>query len=432
MIAISSCSTVLVLVAALSQFQDISAVNVDRKRFESHRSDSQGAFENFLKAPKWVRESNIAGFARWECGHILNDVPLHGCDNDAVAAFRQYTHVLNENVGNLSQVANSVFLMAENTSTGMTTCIKNSFAFGEASASVHNPLRVIIDAQYINRPRCCHGVEVEGLVLNDEGENYPWTNDALQALENVTEAGLSFYRAVPTQYPCTKDDPCPLVIQIAGAAGNPWFLIQNHCSTCQKELGAVIIAPFLEKDIFLDDGAVAGSSNEVLETTLVPFIETYLESSPEIDARKVYVVAQSQGDDTALRLALLRPDLIAMVSLAGKNAINKETMAILQSPEQILRIQSSRLAYIQWNVGDEDTAFEDSEYFRAFVKQIRTFTPGLPRLDLRIYPQSFHSVWWAAWNSLHEVIWTGQRSAAEAAAGIVTTCRGAESMYSLD
>lgn len=389
--------------------------------------DDRAASADLFKEPKWKRESDLVGFAKWECGQQLSEVPLNVCDDDTVATFQEYAHMLADNYG-MSQVAGSVVLMAKNASRGLHTCLQTTAAFRESDPSVHNPLRVIVDAQYVNRPRCCYGSEVDGLVLNDDGENFPWTNDALAELENITEAGMTFFRAMPKVYTCTEEEPCPLVVQIAGAAGNPWFLVQNHCSACQKELGVVAIAPVLEKDMFLDDGECAGSSNDVLTGSLIPFLETYIATHPEINAGRVYVVAQSQGDDTALRLGLLRPDLISMVSLAGKNAISNTTIAMLHSPDVIVKVQSSRLEYIQWNVGDEDTAFEDEEYFPALAKQLRMFSPGFPRLDLRIYPQSFHSVWWATWNSLHEVIWTGQRSPAEAMSGLTTTCRGAESI----
>lgn len=385
--------------------------------------------KDMLKAVKWTIESDIAGPSKWECGQMLFPPHLDSCDKNKVETFRGYTHILNDNVGSLSRVTGNVFLLANNASRDLQPCIVGPHAFREATWSVHNPLRVVVDAQYINRPRCCHGSEVDGLVLNDAGEYKQWTLGAIAHLENITAFGMSFYRRKPTVNPCTEEEPCPLVIQIPGAGGNPWFLIQSNCTACQKELGAVIISPFLERDMHLPTGDEVGTSNLVLKASLIPFLDAYIPAHPDIDPQRVYVVAQSQGDDTALRLALLRPDLISLVSLSGKNAISNETMEMLQWPGLVLRVQSSpRLKYIQWNIGDLDTVFEDADYYWAFAKQIRTFTPGaLPTLDLRIYPQSFHSVWWAAWNALHEIIWTGQRWPLRAATALTTTCPGAES-----
>lgn len=377
-----------------------------------------------LGAPKWQVESNVTGPAKWECGYMMIDPDMPMCSDDTIAAVRGFTNVLDTNPGNISQIANRVFVLGEDTETGISTCINSNSAFLGAEASIHSPVRVIIDTQYINRPQCCHGEEINALVLNDEGYNYPWTDEAYDDFENVTEFGLSFLRAAPEGTPCTAEEPCPLVIQIAGAAGNPWFLIQFHCSSCKKVLGAVIISPFLEKDMLTPDGAPAGTSNQILRSTVSPFLEGYIPAHPEINRERVYVLAQSQGDDTALRLALMHPDIISMVSLAGKNFISEETMDMLRDPLTMRHVHTKRLSLISWHIGDLDTAFSDEEYFPALRQQLKLFSPGYPRLDLRIYPQSFHSVWWAAWNSLHEVVWTGQRTPRQAAVGLTTTCQG--------
>lgn len=383
---------------------------------------------DILRGPKWTRESTLTGSISSECGTILDEQRLPACSTAAIETFRNFSYVMTEDPQGIFSLADSFLFLGNNHTLDLKSCIATREAYGHDVVGIDSyPLRVVLDSEYVNRPRCCHGGEISGLVLNDTGGNSPWTMEALRAIDNMSasEYEVMYLRVQPKQDMCNDQIPCPLSIQVAGAAGNPWFLVQAHCEACSIELGAVLIAPILAKDLFGPQGEPAGTSSGVLSSTFLPFVQEYIATHREIDPERVYLVAQSQGDDTALRAAMLRPDLFSMVSLSGKLLLTNDTFVLLEDGSVVRKVEAGRLRLIQFNVGDRDEVFDNGSFFESLRAFLAVFRPGYPHIDMRIFPESYHGVWWAAWNSLHDVIWTGRRSVADVAAGIPLTCAGA-------
>lgn len=288
--------------------------------------------------------------------------------------------------------------------------------------------RLILDTQYVNMPRCCFGAELSGLFLN-QGNVDPWTDRAVQTLGlQHAQCGVRYVRAWPKEGTCTRKHKCPLVVQIAGTGnlvemiGDPWLLVQSRCSACMDELKAVLVSPQMPQDVVGPDGTTMGTSNAKMRKTLIPFVEEMLHRHTELDRKRVYLTAQSRGVDTGIRAVLNSPEIFRLAIFSGMFMITNETEAMLSDDVVRRNVARAKLKEVQFHLGDLDRCFARDTFFSQFPHTLAQL--GLTdklQVTLRVYTESKHSVWYAAWNSMHDVIWTGQRPNT---GGVPLTCAG--------
>lgn len=339
-------------------------------------------------APLWVRNSTF-GPPAWEC------------DWEVLPASVQ------------DECANGMFMLSEVLSKEVTA--NGTFPFGMVSSEAlvigaraglppvctyrrglpeQAALRTMLDAQFANWPRCCGTDELPGLVTVDGGMGA--SAIAAEELFSLVEAGsVSYKRMDPVKRTCSSARPCPLVVVLPGAAGNPWFLYQAACPRCKESLASVLISPYRTWNI----------------TGIMGCVDHALQGS-EIDKDRVYMVSTSRGNEFALRAALFHSDVFTMVALAGQFSWKRAISDYSLDQELVRRMLTSprrRLKSLQFHVGDHDVN-QGSAWWTELAELQRLFPPMLDHnllVDLRIYLQAEHPAWFAAWNSLHDVLWLG-------------------------
>lgn len=205
--------------------------------------------------------------------------------------------------------------------------------------------------------------------------------------------GMNYSKLVPTTGVCTSRFPCPLVVEVPGAAGLPWFLLQQRCKKCQEELGVIMV--FLATD--------SNTSTAFVSTNFVPAVRRFVVQD-EVDESRVYLVSASQGNEIAFSAAVSHPDIFAFALLSGKFLVNAGVQeAVAAKPRQSA---NSKLSFISLVVGESDNVRDESQNFLRRLGELRGAMAGTD-LHLRFLPGSKHAVWYSAWNMFHDLIWRG-------------------------
>jgi len=414
------------------------------------------AIESSPTDAKSVKLGSSAGSGDAHCGEWLATAALENCTADSMSKYKGLSKWLQKNPGALTSVAPRAVLVGDGGPKELTNCATDTNSLVNAPDSndgtnaallrqqharqapepVQPPFdrfRLIVDAQYNNIPRCCSALETPGLHTVDGGY-LPWTEKALESLDwhharildatidqvsllsaDEAEANLDdesvfrYVRVWPKAGVCTRTKPCPLLMQIPGegdmipGVGDPWMLVQASCANCYSELKAVIVSLEMPIDLFCPNR----SSNEVILSRLGPLTRALLAEHTSLDRERVYLIAQSRGCDTAFRAGLMFPDLYSFTLMSGLWNVSQESRDLVakKGGPDGTSFRTSIKA-MQFHLGDQDTSFQASDFYNSLTEILGIFHHT--QIDFRIYPESKHSVWFAAWNSLHEVIWTGE------------------------
>lgn len=367
----------------------------------------------------------MATLSRPQCGVVYTQDALRECSMDDVNTFAKLSVFLDQNPGNIDRIYTDVVFLGDNRSLSSCKMTKGPLWMAQTA---NRSMRLLVDAQYVNAPRCCNDQELTGL-FTDQGKVGPWTHAAAESLRRgKSEKGLDYVQLWPHYGVCTFESPCPFLVHMAGdgdvvpGIGDPWLLIQGFCDKCREELSAVMIAPAIPMDLVNSQGVSEGASDPIVEEKLIPLVEEMLHRHEELDKARVYVIAMSKGVDTALRCVLRAPHIFSMAIFSGLFVISEPTKQALSDPQVKEALGRGRLKRIQFHIGDLDRCFSSEEFFTTFSDAFTEAMPADINVDLRIYPESKHNVWYAAWNALHEVIWLSIRSVWEA--DIPLSCHG--------
>lgn len=409
---------VLVIYASSQSVIAVTRSNLDREVGRKSEFSAQPHLEFDVVEeegrPTWSLRSTRGGAATESCGTTIHEDELPPCSQEVLHQYVSLSSVLASNPGNVTSLAAKIVLLGKGGPQGLSRCIQRH----AQAMSAERPFRLIIDAQYENFPRCCPLEVMDGLMTKG-GQKAVWATQAAGTFEHRSANGVHYVQVSPEPGVCSQQSPCPLVVQIAGggelvgAIGDPWLLVQSACPACRHSLRALLVAPELPQDMMGEEGFSIGTSNKALERTLFPLVKSILENDRSVDPDKVFLLAQSRGVDTALRSVLIRPDIFSMAVLSGMFLVTRETTAMLmratgEGVHADLRANRAKLTSVQFHLGDLDHCFPVSDFFANFTMTISRLVsiPGVPFMDLRLYPDSAHSVWYTAWNALHEVVWT--------------------------
>lgn len=297
--------------------------------------------------------------------------------------------------------------------------------------------RLVVDAQYANEPRCCDASEVP--LLTARNTSILQSSGLATIMEHRFTHGVEYVRISPPLGVCSAESPCPLVIQlpertdmeIIANIGNPWILMQGHCRGCHDELRAVLVAPSIPYTLLSAVGHKMGADSKIVRTKLVPLVEALLRDNVQLDANRVYLVAQGPHINTAIRAAVERPDLFAAGFFSGMFHWSYE---LLDSLNRTASVQASdmntsqglanpsKMKVMTFHMGDLDKSIVKDDFFASLKRFTKSVGSVVPFVDIRVYPKLGHAVWYATWNSLHEVIWTAQRYATSIRVKTPTTC----------
>lgn len=397
--------------------------------FDHVTSDSL-AVNADLSGPTWMLRSTNCGAATDLCGATVSEAELEECTEEDLKKYASISQVIRTNPGGITGLVARSVLLGSGGPRGLLRCVSGKPHPRDDS----HPLRLILDAQYENFPRCCPLEVIDGMMVN-QGVFTSWAKDAAQKLSQRTFREMHYVQVSPSQAACNNASKCPMVVQIAGGGdlvetiGDPWLLMQSACPACHESLRATLIAPEMPQDIVGEDNVTMGTRSETIRHTLLPLVEDIIHTNPQVDAEKVYILAQSRGVDTALRAALQHPHVFSLAVLSGMFLVTPETLHLIQS--NFLSTPGSqdtprRLANIQFHLGDVDHCFPVKDFYEQFTSTLSALSKhsNVPKIDLRVYPDSAHSVWYAAWNSLHEVIWTNTRGVPRDSSTVPLSCVG--------
>lgn len=376
--------------------------------------------------PAWLMQSSLANEpGSLHCGDVVDQDDLRVCDPEDIEYFSRLSRLVRLNPGSADRLYKDVVFLGNGGELRLSSCRMGKGPFWTATKRA---MRLIVDAQYVNTPRCCSAMELEGLAT-DHGVLRSWTAEAVTGLQLQTSAqGLPFVEVWPGPGICSEQFPCPLILQLAGdgvvvpGVGDPWLLVQAACDQCGPSLRAVLIAPGVPQDLVSPEGVTEGASDETVAGMIIPLVEDHLKMHPDLDPNRIYIAAQSKGVDTGIRAALRAPHLFTMAIFAGLFLITDATKKALMDPEVMQGLENGRLHRIQFHIGDMDRCFSFDEFFSSFAETFSKAMPDRIKVDLRVYTESKHSIWYAAWNTLHEVIWTGMRNFWDA--DIPLSCHG--------
>lgn len=417
---------------------------------------------------KSVKLGSSAGSADLHCGEMLAAESLEQCSGESMSKYKELSKWISRNPGAMASVARQAILVGDGGPKNLTNCVVDTESLvnaessadtggsseetstalarkphhrlshgaghGVDDATAFNKFRLIVDSQYNNIPRCCSPMETPGLHTVDGGF-LPWTEQVLAALPwhharilDLTAGKISLLSADdgeaaadddntfrytmiwPTDGTCTRRSPCPLLMQIPGegdmvpGVGDPWMLVQASCEQCRTELKSAIVSLEMPIDLFFPNR----SSNEVILSRLGPLTRALLAEYPVLDQDRVYLIAQSRGCDSAFRAMMMFPDLYKFTVLSGLWNVSQESRDLVaqKGGADGTKFNTATKA-IQFHLGDQDTSFSAGDFYDSLSEVLGIFRTT--QIDFRIYPESKHSVWFAAWNSLHEVIWTGNQ-----------------------
>jgi len=310
------------------------------------------------------------------------------------------------------------YFLGHNASSQLHTC-----RFAPKGTSSKHRVRVIVDAQYVNEPRCSS----EHQSANQIDESSPFK--AVEKKSQARTAGgkvhtgsqhgaeiqfqsfgdIVYSYVEPEPKKCSAFEPCPLVVEVPGAANVPWLLLQTVYTKCSAELGVYMASVDASED----------SSQKFISSVFVPLVKDFMRARADVDPARVYLVGTSRGCEIALLAAISHPGVFSFAHLSGKFLITDDIKAAADRYSK----QHSQLVSIEIHVGTMDTVQDDVQ---SFYHTLWNLTDALgPDLSytLRLYPGSWHAVWYAAWNAFHPVLWTGTRRPAEFLNEVPTTCR---------
>merc|ERR1719265_1485446 len=187
-------------------------------------------------------------------------------------------------------------------------------------------------------------------------------------------------------------------MQLPGAMGNAWLLMQTECRRCRRSLATVLITPVASPDDVHAD-AVLGAVHHAVR-------------QGGIDRSRIYLTSTSKGNEIALGLAATHSNVFAMAVLAGQVDLTsyKVTVALRKAPlDKLADVPGRRLTSLQFHIGDADAGWPG--FWQEFPKLAQQFPKTgahNPMIDVRLYLDAEHPVWFAAWNSLHDVLWLGK------------------------
>lgn len=376
--------------------------------------------------PVWHFTSS-AGTSPYQCGDLISVGGLQPCSNRDLGKYKPLSTILAQGLPSFQQEYKEVVLLGQAGSHGLDSCIavapgdtllalNSTLArpkWAVTRTRVDKPLRLVLDAQYSNYPRCCDAVDRhQGLDTTGRGEMKPWTNQALHKLDSGKFAGMPYYTMAPKPGTCTMKRRCPFVVEVSGAAGTPWLLIQAHCHKCFEELGAYLLAVT----------NVSSVDKSFVNRRFVPLVKDFLRRKSYLDIKRTYLVSASRGNEIALYAALAHPHLFSLVAMSGVFKINDDIKELMARPATMGNVRRTRLSSIQFHLGDKDMNHADENFFSSVQAGFSKYPINGPQVEVRVYPESEHPTWYATWNALHEVIWSGTRKLAELDGKLLTTC----------
>lgn len=367
----------------------------------------------------WILES-VFGAAKTHCGARMSFQQLPTCELSDLVKYSNLSSILQDDPGDLSSIVDKAYLLGEGGPSALTSCRAPRGAMDARS------VRLLVDSQFFNAPRCCKAYEVRQLAK----DNSSLVQMFMESFASRQEHNLKYWLVGSGQASCSEHSRCPLVVQIPGAGnllvdnlGDPWLALQAGCKQCASELAAVLVVPRMELDLQEASGRPSGSSNRVLETVLEPLVSGLLKTRGDLDPERVYLVAQSRGCDTALRAGLLFPQIFKSVILSSYFYFNDITKKMVRNATLVKNSGQGKLKSIQFHVGDMDAVFKANNFFKDMKDVITPFKLGKLDIEMRIYPTGGHNIWFATWNALHEFIWTGTRQWPISPIKVSMTCK---------
>lgn len=214
----------------------------------------------------------------------------------------------------------------------------------------------------------------------------------------VPGSGLKYWRVDPTAATCS-DVPCPLLVVLPGAAGHPWLLFQDGCMDCHQVRRTVLMSPLYDT-----------KQEHVLEDVIMPSVSHAIKGFSGVDVDRVYLITTSRSNELGFRAALHFPNVFAMVHTSGQFSWDRATEGLELDKFQEVFSTPQRLRSLQFHVGAKDDNQGASWWTR--LATLSSYFPSRSdshvAVDVRIYLEAEHAVWFAAWNSLHDTLWQGR------------------------
>lgn len=388
--------------------------NVTRKRPFLPSNARMKAQEAEIASAEWARLNDTA----IDCEDAIRDKNYPDCARNVTATFAEAMDVPDLATDqDFSAYVKTGILVDQRSVKHAVACRYVPNDVGDTSR-----YRVIINANYANQPRCCTAKRVE-----EGSDAAPFKADEKEALDagiainQVIERGVTFdsflgivfSKIQPEEGRCSHASPCPLVVEVPGAANVPWLLLQRWCSQCGEQLGVFLISVDATED----------TSAAFATNVFVPLVVDFIDKNP-VDKSKVYLVAASRGCEIAMLAALTYPTIFTYAIMAGKFLFTYDLHEAMANAKSV-SLQAGddvRLTAIELHVGWKDKVHsQDQDFFPTLLADSDLF-PESTQLTIRLYAGAEHQVWYAAWNAFHDVLWTGIHNAKDFTHAVPLTC----------
>lgn len=339
-------------------------------------------------------------------GTMVDPSKLQRCTHEEETTYKDLSDIYSTFPPSISDVCTEVVLLGKGPN-GLESCQPHTSEWPSR-------MRMTVDAQYANYPRCCPSERLSDLTLDSQGNLDPWATRALHSSKLGRYQNTSYFELWP-EVKCSKSNLCPLVVVLPGHGGVPWLMIQAQCGLCRSTLASVLLA-------FADvEDTTASFVKLQFETLVVWYMEV---NSQKIDDQQVFLVSSSKGNEIAIQAALAYPHIFRMVAMAGMFRTSGDLqVAIGREADQVAGAPGRKLKSLQFHIGDEDHILDRNQFFSGLSKVARAWPHDIDSVvDIRVYPSSEHAVWYATWNALHEVIWTGRQTVHDIVREVPTTC----------
>jgi len=332
-----------------------------------------------------------AGTSEWPCSTSIAQSDFPACAVDNAVAFRSLSLSLKRDFDTIHDMTNYMYLIGKPLNNSRLRPCRYIARASDDSPS----FQVSLDFQYSNKPRCCVDLDQALGARNDDVENVL----AQLPVEHGNMLGLNYSRLTPASKTCSSRFPCPLVVEVPGAAGLPWLLLQQNCKRCRNELGVVMVALETQGE----------TSTEFVKISFVPVVQHFM-APADIDEERVYLVSASQGNEVAFNAVLSNAHIFSFALLSGKFLLSRDIRK--EVPDALQSVANSKLAFVSLVIGEDDTVRDESQDFFHKLNDLREHMRKSPQfyfdLHLRFLPGSRHAVWYTAWNMFHDLVWRGR------------------------
>lgn len=343
---------------------------------------------------------------------------MRGCTNAQLETYKTLSddaEIVDDS--ELTELEDIGIYIANSEKNGLSPC-RTSFKRPEPEYT--NRFQVVYDPQYSNQPRCC---ALKNMADGDSARQFKDHESKVRNNQNASDMseysfeGITFGRysslvysvLEPTAIKCVESRPCPLVVEVPGAAAVPWLLLQAWCSGCMDDLHTLVLSmDYVDK-----------TSSAYVTGEFVPAVKDFLSSRDGIDANRVYLVSTSKGNEIGLLAVLLHPEIFTFGLFSGKFRVNRD---IEWAARNVSRVPGAKLHMISFQIGSKDTVHEEDQDFFAKLQQVVKPIAYPMQMELRYYPGGSHAMWYAGWNIYHNLLWKGSASVKDYLRTVGGTC----------